>query len=210
MKTTAILMLKAPRPGTVKTRLAAKVGIERATDVYRSLVERQLRQIPEDWNIAIHFAPEDAEAEMREWLCSRVRGGGFVPQAPGDLGERMKAAVAHELCSGADAVALIGGDCPYLTREYLAGAVDHLKDVDVVVGPAVDGGYVLLLLKQLHAALFEQIDWSTSRVLEQTKQAADAKCLRQVLLKPLEDIDDYASLCRWRQTPSTDAPGCDI
>lgn len=197
MKTTAILMLKAPRPGTVKTRLAADIGSERAAAVYRSLVELQLRQIPEGWAVAIYFTPDDAESEMREWLSEFVPEDSFTQQSAGDLGARMEAAVSRELHAGADAVALMGGDCPYLTREYLERAAGHSEDVDVVIGPAVDGGYVLLLLKKPQAALFEQIAWSTSRVLEQTKQAADANRLRHVTMPALEDIDDYASLCRF-------------
>lgn len=197
MKTTAALMLKAPRPGTVKTRLAAEIGVESATAIYKLLVEHQLSQIPERWDIAIHFTPDDAESEMREWLSPYAREASFIPQCPGNLGERMKTAVTHELRTGADAVALIGGDCPYLTRKYLASAAVLAKNVDAVIGPAVDGGYVLLLLKQPHAALFDHIDWSTSRVLAQTRQAAEANHLRYLTMNPLEDIDDHASLCRF-------------
>jgi hypothetical protein len=192
MKTTAALMLKAPRPGTVKTRLAAEIGVERATEIYKLLVERQLRQVPDSWNITIHFTPDDAEPEMREWLSPHLPEASFVPQCPGNLGDRMKAAVAH----GDGAVALIGGDCPYLTREYLTRAEELSADADVVIGPATDGGYVLLLLKQPHATLFDDIAWSTSLVLEQTQQAAESEQLRYVLMNPLEDIDNHAALCR--------------
>ncbi len=203
MKTTAALMLKAPRPGTVKTRLAAEIGADRAKEIYRSLVERQLGEIPGSWATAIHFAPDDAESEMRAWLAPSFRNASFVPQSEGDLGARMRAAAIHELERGADAVALIGGDCPYLTREYLAEAAGIAEGVDVVIGPASDGGYVLLLLRQADAALFEHIDWSTSRVLEQTRQAADARGLRYVEMDPLEDIDDYASLSRFESQQDT-------
>jgi hypothetical protein len=193
MKTTAALMLKAPRPGTVKTRLAAEIGVERATEIYKLLVERQLSQIPDSWNITIHFTPDDAEPEMREWLSPHLPEASFVPQCPGNLGARMKVAVAH----GDGAVALIGGDCPYLTREYLTLAEALSAHTDVVIGPATDGGYVLLLLKQPHATLFNEIAWSTSRVLEQTQRAAEAEHLHYVLMDPLEDIDTHASLCRF-------------
>lgn len=203
MKIKAALMLKAPRPGTVKTRLAADIGIESATAIYKLLVEHQLSQIPEKWAIAIHFAPDDAESEMREWLSPYAREASFIPQCQGNLGERMKATVTHEFHTGADIVALIGGDCPYLTRKYLASAAVLAKNVDTVIGPAMDGGYVLLLLKQPHAALFDHIDWSTSRVLEQTRQAADANRLSHVILDPLEDIDDHASLCRFHNQERT-------
>ncbi len=198
MKTTAALMLKAPRPGTVKTRLAAEVGIQYATTIYRSLVEHQLSQIPDSWDIAIHFTPSDAEIEMREWLSPYARNASFVPQCPGHLGERMEAAVAHEMASGLDVVALIGGDCPYLTREYLESAANLAESVDVVIGPAADGGYVLLLLKYPHPCLFQHIDWSTSLVLEQTQRAVEESRLHYAMMHPLEDIDDQASFLRFQ------------
>jgi len=213
MKTTAVLMLKAPRPGTVKTRLAAEIGIPRATAIYRSLVEHQLSQIPDPWATAIHFSPDDAEAEMREWLCPFARKASFIPQSSGHLGQRMESAVTHEIAGGADGVALIGGDCPYLTREYLESAAELARNAPVVIGPAVDGGYVLLLLTHPHPALFRDIDWSTPRVLEQTQRAAEAGGLSYVMMDALEDIDDLASFCRFQpdrrahDTPAMGASG---
>ena len=65
---------------------------------------------------------------------------------------------------------------------------------DIVIGPAQDGGYVLLGLKSLHAALFRDIPWSTPAVLDRTLAAADGQRLSVCLLKPLVDIDDAVTL----------------
>ena len=63
-----VAMLKAPRPGLVKTRLAAEVGVESATAIYRRLVEHQIAAIPREWRTEVHFAPAEAAADMQQWL----------------------------------------------------------------------------------------------------------------------------------------------
>jgi glycosyltransferase A (GT-A) superfamily protein (DUF2064 family) len=97
---------------------------------------------------------------------------------------------------------LIGGDCPGLSQEYFLQADGALDSNDVVIGPAHDGGYVLLGLKRPVAigtskgpeGLFTGIAWSSSAVLEQTLGAAQNQNLSVRLLHPLADIDDLASL----------------
>src|SRR5690606_6990431 len=85
MKPTVILMLKQPEPGLVKTRLALDVGPERACSIYRGLVERQLKSIPDDWDVEVCFAPATALGVMRDWLGQNYR---FERQTEGDLGDR--------------------------------------------------------------------------------------------------------------------------
>ena len=147
--TNVAILLKAPRPGQVKTRLASSIGAERATRVYRALVEHQLGQVPASWRIAIHFAPSDAEAEMRGWL-ERLssRGINFRPQPDGDLGVRLISAMDYGFASGADLVLFLGGDCPGITRSYLEEAEAALAKSDMVIAGALDGGYVLLGLRK--------------------------------------------------------------
>jgi hypothetical protein len=106
-----VMFAKAPRPGFVKTRLAAQIGKNDATWLYRLLVERQLRTVPAVWPLEIHFAPQDAEPEMRSWLGEHRS---YVPQSSGDLGQRLQGAFARGFDRGARAVIAIGGDCPEL------------------------------------------------------------------------------------------------
>ncbi len=195
MRITAVLMLKAPRPGFVKTRLAAELGSDRATEIYRNLVEHQLSQIPPSWRCSIHFAPADGESEMRQWLDA------FSPELPsyhaqceGDLGARLRHAVRIELDRGADAVVLMGGDCPELDSPALLTVGQALPEADVVIAHAADGGYVLLGVKADHPSLFEGIPWSTPEVGELTLKAAGAAGLRVHRMGPYVDIDDLASL----------------
>ena len=197
--TTVALILKAPRAGEVKTRLGRSIGVERATRVYRALVEHQLAQIPASWRITIHFAPADAEAEMRRWLERLLpRGTSFLPQPDGDLGVRLLSAMEDGFTSGANAVFFLGGDCPGTTSSYLEEAEAALATTDMVIGGALDGGYVLLGLRKAIAAVFERIPWSSENVFAATLRQARAAGLSYLCLSPLEDIDDLESYERQR------------
>ena len=191
------MLLKAPHPGTVKTRLARDVGDERAAAIYRALVEHQARAIPTGWQVSVYFTPPDALEEMRAWLQPYLPGvARFEPQSEGDLGQRLRAAVEVEFRQGARRVFLIGGDCPGISGDYLCEADQAFNECDLVIGPATDGGYVLLGLKTQSKALFENIAWSTPVVLEQTLSAARHESLHVKLLPMLEDVDDAESLAR--------------
>lgn len=197
---TVCLILKAPRIGEVKSRLAKDIGARKAADVYRALAERQAAEIPSHWPVTVYFAPADAEAEMRLWLQPRLPAKKrFSPQPAGDLGQRLAAALDSEFANRRSTkVFLIGGDCPDLDRKYLSEASLALAANDVVIGPALDGGYVLIGLKRdssdRHHALFKNIAWSSSVVLEQTLAASREQGLSAALLRPLADIDDLPSL----------------
>ena len=199
--TEAALILKAPRVGEVKTRLARSIGAERATRIYRALVEHQLAQVPANWQTAIHFAPSDAEAEMRSWLGkSPLNRSVFVPQPNGDLGSRLISAMDHGFASGADFVFFLGGDCPGLTCSYLEEAEAVLVETDMVIASARDGGYVLLGLRKPLASIFEGISWSSETVFATTLRIASAAGLSFRCLPPLEDVDDLESYERQRMT----------
>ena len=192
-------MLKVPRADQVKTRLASSVGVHRATRIYRALVEHQLAQIPANWRVTIHFAPADAEAEMRAWLERfSPRGSDFIAQPNGDLGPRLISAMEHGFAAGADSVFFLGGDCPGLTRSYLEGAEAALAKIDMVIAGALDGGYVLLGLRRPMASVFEEIPWSSDAVFAATLCKAGAAGLSYGCLPPLEDIDDLESYERQR------------
>lgn len=190
---TIIFMLKSPRAGFVKTRLAATTGDAAAVDIYQLLVERQLSVLPPDWSVAVHYAPADALEEMTGWLKPRRPDLRFVAQCPGDLGSKLTAAVATEFSRVIGHVLVIGGDCPGLDGTILLQAQVALEGVDVVIGPTVDGGYYLLGLRSPQPSLFRGIAWSTPAVLGQTRARCEDLGLCRAELPMLEDVDDAAA-----------------
>ena len=192
---TLVLMLKAPRVGAVKTRLAATIGAIHAAVVYRQLAERQLRALPTGWPVTVCFDPPEATVEMRRWIepmrvANQPRE--FRPQVAGDLGTRLAAAFAAEFAAGAPAVLALGGDCPALDTALLDRAATALAhpDTDAILGPAADGGYYLIGLRAPRPELFANIAWSTPTVLAETRARLRTARLRTIELPVLHDLDD--------------------
>lgn len=181
-------MLKAPIEGTVKTRLGREIGMASAASAYRRLVEHQLRQIPSTWKAIICYAPRDALTPMQQWLDG---GHSFQPQADGDLGVRLAmAAQAHFAANPTGPLVILGGDCPYLGTERLEEAAAQLAHAEVVVVPATDGGYCLIALRAPMPEVFEDIAWSTAKVMEQTRERLRALGAGWCEMATLEDVDD--------------------
>lgn len=188
-----MVFVKAPRAGWVKTRLAAQLGNDRAVDVYRGMVERQLREIPPGWPVEIHFTPAAAEDEVRAWLgAARV----YKPQSDGDLGRRLRKAFGAAFARGVPSVLAIGGDCPELDNATFHETLGRLARADLVLGPATDGGYYLIALRRPEPELFDHIPWSSPQVLATTLARAKMLGLTRELLAPKDDVDDLPSYRR--------------
>ena len=110
-------------------------------------------------------------------------------QASGGLGERMEQAFRQAFEAGAKKVVIIGSDCPELTGEMLQRAFDQLDEADYVLGPAPDGGYYLLGMKELESSVFHDIEWSTETVRAQTLEKIQAAGKSYALLPVLSDVD---------------------
>lgn len=195
-----VAMLKAPRVGLVKTRLARELGTIAAVDIYRRLVEHQLQAVPDTWRVEIHFSPADAADEMRAWLGAAPT---YFSQSGEDLGTRLMAASASAFARGAPAVVIIGGDCPALDCGTLQAAASGLQRADVVLGPADDGGYYLIGLRCPQPYLFAEVPWSTAGVFAATMARVSAAGLSWATLSVKEDVDDLAS---WRRQERLLAP----
>jgi rSAM/selenodomain-associated transferase 1 len=112
----------------------------------------------------------------------------LLPQSPGDLGSRLEAAFEAAF-QQADRVVVVGTDAPGVDAEVVDEAFRSLKTVDLVLGPASDGGYYLLGLRDPAPELFREIPWSTGEVLEETLSRAKTAGLRWALLPVLRDLD---------------------
>jgi hypothetical protein len=183
-----IVFLKHPETGRVKTRLAPALGAETAVELYRALCEEVLGATtprPGEYERLVFFTPPEAAESVRAWLP----GLRLHPQTGGDLGTRMAAAFAWVFARGAERVAIVGTDAPAVSTATVAEALDALDEADVVLGPAEDGGYYILALRESRPELFEGIAWSTPAVLVQTVARARQGGLRIHQLARLRDID---------------------
>jgi uncharacterized protein len=192
---TLIVFLKSPEAGAVKTRFVPLLGRERAAELYRILAEAEVRAtapLAGEYERLLFFAPVEAQARIAEWFPGET----LVPQASGDLGARMSAAFEESFSRGAERVAIVGSDVPWVTRELVVGAFEALGSHDAAIGPADDGGYYLLALRRPRPALFEGIAWSTAHVLDATLEKTTELGLSVHRLPALPDIDTPEDLRR--------------
>jgi rSAM/selenodomain-associated transferase 1 len=188
-----LVFVKAPRPGQVKTRLAAAIGDEPAAAAYRALAEGVLeRTAPREgeYERIVLFAPPDAREEVARWLPAEP----LAAQEGPDLGARMDAAFAAAFAGGAPAAVLVGSDVPRLDRGHVLRAFAALEEHPVVLGPAADGGYYLVGLRERRPELFAGVEWGTAGVLAATLERCAALGLRPRLLETLADVDTEADL----------------
>lgn len=188
-----MVFVKEPRPGAVKTRLAARLGDERAASLYRALAEEEIRRTAprgDEYERLFFFDPPGARPALEAWLPGQV----LVPQAAGDLGVRMATAFEEAFARGARRVAVIGSDVPWIARDDVLEALESLDHHDVAIGPATDGGYYLLALHRPEPALFRGIPWSTPGVFTATLERAAERGLGVAVLRTLGDIDTAEDL----------------
>jgi uncharacterized protein len=176
VKTAVIVFSRAPVPGRVKTRLAARIGEWRAARLHLRLTRRALRTAREArcGPVELHVtAPHAAfEADRRVFL-----------QRGNDLGERMYRALRRHRRA-----ILIGSDCPALAPRDLRKAARLLcAGYRVVLLPTEDGGYALVAARAAPRAMFEGVDWGTSRVMAQTAERLEG--FRWTSLRTLRDVD---------------------
>lgn len=187
-----------PEPGVVKTRLARTLGAEAACAAHEELMAMTARTL-----LAASLGP--VELWLDSWrgdhalladIIARGAQGPFVQRGE-DLGARMYNALADGR-RRASAVLLVGSDAPTLDEAYLAEAAAALRSHDLVLGPAEDGGYVLIGTRCPQRAVFNGIPWGTDGVLAATLAAASACRQSVVSLAPRFDVDDEADYRRWR------------
>jgi len=193
-KQALIIFVRRPERGKVKTRIAATAGDILALDIYRKLLAHtNAVSAQADADRFIFYA--DAIGSNDLWNGCRKQ-----LQDPVDLGLRMYSAFRQVFGEGYAKVCIIGSDCAELEVKHLREAFAALRQHDMVIGPATDGGYYLLGLRTLREALFANIAWSTDAVLAQTLERCSATGLSHTLLATLSDVDTWEAVPEaWKQ-----------
>lgn len=187
------MFVKAPEPGRVKTRLAAAIGDFASAALYRGFLSDLMQRFRSTGTRRV-LAYSPANAASQEFFAQESAGSYELwPQPEADLGTRMRRFFE---AFGPEPVVLIGSDSPTLPIGFPNVAFAMLKNADVVLGPATDGGLYLIGLNQQRRAwpIFDGIDWSTSRVLDQVMRRLVQEQARVEVLPPWYDIDDPADL----------------
>ena len=195
-----IIFTRYPEPGKTKTRLIPALGPEGAADLHRRMSEHTMiwaRQMKNTSAVSLEVRYEGGdENRIREWIGSDIP---CRPQGNGDLGARMAWAFSEAFSVGMERVIIVGTDCPGLTGDLVQIAFEELRDNDLVVGPAKDGGYYLIGLRMFTPHLFGGIPWGTDEVLPKTLGIADDLKLRVLLLERLADVDRPEDLPTWEK-----------
>jgi hypothetical protein len=192
--TRILLFAKAPVPGRAKTRLIPALGALGAARLQEQLLRATVARLATGLDrsigtrLELWCAPDTAHPLFQELAATYALE--LHVQSDGDLGDRLLAGCTHAL-RRADSAVLIGSDCPDLGPAQLAQAVAALQapGLDAVLGPAVDGGYVLLGLRRAESALFTDMPWGGDRVAEITRERMAALGWRWRELPALRDVD---------------------
>ena len=196
------IVCKAPQAGLSKTRLAKAVGAVAASELSACFlrdVAAAIEAVPEALDRRGYgvYAPAGTESIMRQLVPT---GFGLLLQAGDDLGHVLIGATRALLDAGHDCMLLVNGDSPTLPPRFLTQAIEALRAPGdrMVLGPASDGGYYLIGLKQPHQELFTRIAWGTETVASATCERAAEIGLVTTLLPEWYDVDDIETL-RWLQ-----------
>ena len=202
-----ILFTRYPHPGRCKTRLIPQLGQQGAALIHRQLVMHTLKTLTDflTWKNNTEFIiyhDSGSRRKMEDWLgCDYL----YQEQRGNDLGQRMADALLYALNKTQNCI-LLGSDCPDITAPILSKALLALKQKDIVLGPAHDGGYYLIGVSNSIKAdvcrqLFKEIPWGADTVFAKTLERAENLGLDAHILKKLHDIDCAADLKHFHHRP---------
>jgi rSAM/selenodomain-associated transferase 1 len=188
-----VVMAKRPRPGTVKTRLAAELGDTTASLLYEAFLADTLAACA-----GTHAATMVAFTPPTEvgWFRRFAPGALLAAQPEGSFGDRLEAATAAGFAAGFGKVAVIGSDIPHLGCAAIEAGLAAAANGCAALAPTADGGYCLLALGAPQPSLFQDIDWSSGRELAQTIDRIGEAGLKLTLLPETFDIDTGRDLRR--------------
>lgn len=203
MSSRLILFAKAPVPGRAKTRLVPALGAEGAARLYRAFladtaeVVRRVRGVDE----RELWVPDGSDSE--EAIAAAGEGFAVRRQRGEGLGDRLAHAFGRAFEEGSERALVVGSDHPTLPAAYLERGLAALEGADLALGPSDDGGYYAVGLRRdawpRARSLFEDVPWSTPRVLAETRRRARAAGLRRTELPEWYDVDEPGELDRLRE-----------
>jgi rSAM/selenodomain-associated transferase 1 len=194
-KKTIIVFTRYPEIGKTKTRLIPAIGAEKAANLQRKMTEKTLQKVSK---IKENISTDENEIDvkiyynggslllMQQWLGHDLT---LIKQIEGELGAKMYSALENNYHQNQTPVIIIGIDCPFLDQKILFQALTAVENNDLVIGKAEDGGYYLIGLNKPRKKLFDNINWGTDQVYNQTIQIAQTLNLSIHNLPVLKDID---------------------
>ncbi len=205
-----VTFAKAPIPGQVKTRLCPPLTPDEAATLHGSFVLDQLERtkaatarfkLPLDRYLAC--APSSTQVFFK--IMEERQGVKLIDQIGDDVGERMAHVFETLFARGYKSVVMVGTDVPTLPLGQYKHAYTLLESHDLVLGPALDGGYYLIGLNRSWPDLFTGIPWSTEHVLTLTQEKARRLGLKVALTEPWRDVDTIGDLTALIEAESLDA-----
>lgn len=198
-----IILAKWPEPGKVKTRLSPPLAPADAASLYRCMLHDTLvatSGLP-GVNRLIFF---DGPAEHADDFKKMATDATLFRQLGKDLGERLIHAFETAFSTGSRYAAAIGTDSPHMPADRITQAFSLLngRNTDVVFGPAEDGGYYLVGMRDMHRELFRDIPWSTHDVMTESLARAESAGLSVAMLPSGFDLDSADDLLRLKEDPA--------
>lgn len=189
------ILCRFPEPGKVKTRLAHGIGDKRAAQCYRRIVETMMQNTTakaSEYERVLFYSPQQRKDAFSQWFP----GERLLPQRGGDIGIVMENAMKDLLDMGATKALITGSDIPLLGRKIIGQAFAELDQGDIVIGPAVDGGYYLIGMKTLYAGIFQDMTWGSAQVFAKTIAAIEISGLTWKPVAMLSDVDTAEDLLK--------------
>lgn len=189
-----VIFARYPVAGKAKTRLIPAVGEIGAAKIHKILAQRTINtlynasHLDDRAQCIISYTGGSLE-QFQEWLA--IDKLHYLQQPEGDLTDRLLA------CLDPAPVIFFGSDTPDLMESHVTDAMDAMKDHDVVIGPALDGGYYLIGMKRRYEMLIKDMPWSSDKVLPMTLERSKAMGLKVKMLEALSDCDMPEDLARW-------------
>lgn len=190
LKCNLIVLIKNPKLGHVKTRLAKDIGDEKALKIYHKLLAHTLKiAASTDCKVHVFFSQyiDDQLPHLKDDFNLYIQIGD-------SLGERIIHAFRTVFDQSTTPTIIIGSDCHEMNSDTIHEACIALRDSDIAIGPANDGGYYLLGMNTFNPVVFDNMIWSTSQVFDQTIENCNKYQLTYSVLKELIDIDTLSDL----------------